>query len=412
MVNGGQDRGEQSKLEELITRAVKDDRSSPRGLLITLIVLMVIIILMAFLLFMGEGGRQKAFKTSKLNQMQEMVGRIQALEGEMNRKRREIFSIIREYREKTGRDLPGGNLLNLSEEERKVLEEKIRREEDVSIKSLIGDILQGGREIQILRQRITKIEELLPKATLVRPGENHYQLAMDYLLNYKGLEKSRARELIERTMLYDTLLPGFKVWNFYSGEEFGTFITQGAARVSPNTLRRQATAKLINARERALQEKTVLTREIEDLKKARNRILEEMQLLTAEKADLVEKLNELSEKEQQFQKQINSLYYVAGTRSDLIERGVLTGGFLAPLKPGDFSPRHFTESIDLRVGKTLVLRARRFNLERIGRVTVFPGYYQPGRDYDILYLKGRAGVLLTIKSVEKMKNGRVAIVID
>lgn len=74
----------------------------------------------------------------------------------------------------------------------------------------------------------------------------------------KKLEKKRAMELVERTALFDELVPGFKVWNFYTGDEYGTSVTQGTARISPNTLIRSAKKKLVDARDEAISERDQL----------------------------------------------------------------------------------------------------------------------------------------------------------
>ena len=71
---------ERSNFEEMIAKAVKEDKKTPKGLFITLIILMATIIIMGILLFMGESKRTKPFRTSKLNQMQEMVSNINKLE--------------------------------------------------------------------------------------------------------------------------------------------------------------------------------------------------------------------------------------------------------------------------------------------------------------------------------------------
>lgn len=52
-------------------------------------------------------------------------------------------------------------------------------------------------------------------------------------------------KLAERTLLFDSLVPGFKVWNFYSGDEYGSFITQGNAPISPNEISRRNKKALV-----------------------------------------------------------------------------------------------------------------------------------------------------------------------
>ena len=135
--------------------------------------------------------------------------------------------MLGEYKKKTGEDLPELNIMNLSPEQKKVLEDKIKSEKDVSIKSLLQDILDKNNDIQNLTARLQELEAMLPKPHVVEKGENHYQIAMNFLLNEKGIDKTRAMQLVERTALFEPIIPGFKVWNFYAEDEYGTFITQG-----------------------------------------------------------------------------------------------------------------------------------------------------------------------------------------
>lgn len=410
--NDTEQRTESTDVSQMIADAEKQERKIPRGLFLTLMILVLVIIVMGFLLFQAgifSGEKKTEYQDPQLNQMQEMVSKIKNLETQMHEKRKEMFGIMKEYRKKTGKDLPAGNVLNLTPEERRILEQKIREEQDASIKSLIQDILARNRDIKSLNQKIREIEKLLPSPVAVREGENHYQIAMNYLINEKGIDKERAQQLIERSMLYDTLLPAFKVWNFYSGDEFGTFITQGDAEISPNTVRRKAKEKLVDARDKALREQESLQEEIRILQEKKQEIISEVNLLSREKNKLIEKLNELTRVKMDFQKKLNSLFYRVDRRDQLKEAGILKGGFLASTKLSDFSPKHFDRSIDLREGQTIVITAKSLEMDSISGIDVFPRFYQEGEDYSITMLKNSKSALVKLLSAEKMKNERMVI---
>jgi hypothetical protein len=129
---------------------------------------------------------------------------------------------------------------------------------------------------------------------IVNRGESHYKIAIDYLINQKGIEKDRALELIERAALLEPLLPDFKVWNFYSGDEYGTFVTQGNASISPNQIIRKTKKKLVDARDEAISERDNLSSDIETLETRRNELISQLDLLNNEKTGLIEKLNDLN----------------------------------------------------------------------------------------------------------------------
>ncbi len=217
--------------------------------------LALVIMVLAYFVFKGPAAPQVS---PKMKQMQETVQQIQKLEAGIQEKQNEVFTVLSEYKKKTGQDLPEINIMNLSPEQKKVLEDKIKNEKDVSIKSLLQDILDKNDDIQNLNARLQELEAMLPKPHVVEKGENHYQIAMNYLLNEKGVDKTRAMELVERTALFEPIIPGFKVWNFYGEDEYGTFITQGTAPISPNQIQRKIKKELVDAKDKAIAEKEKL----------------------------------------------------------------------------------------------------------------------------------------------------------
>lgn len=214
--------------------------------------LALVILILAYFVFKGPAGPKVS---PKMKQMEETVQQIQQLESSIQEKQNEVFSVLNDYKKKTGEDLPEVNIMNLSPEQKKVLEEKIKNEKDVSIKSLLQDILDKNNDIQNLNAKVQELEALLPKPHLVEKGENHYQIAMNFLLNEKGVDKARAMELVERTALFEPIVPGFKVWNFYAEDEYGTFITQGSAPISPNQIQRKVKKSWSTPRTRPLPKK-------------------------------------------------------------------------------------------------------------------------------------------------------------
>jgi hypothetical protein len=402
-----------SNIDEMIAEAMEGEKTrKPVALFITLFVLTLIIVVMAIFLFKGKGKGKTSFNTPKLNQMQEMVGKIKVLESELQEKQNEIFEAIKGYKEKTGQDLPTVNVLNLSPEEKKILEKKIAEEQNVSIKSLIRDLLNKNEDISVLTNKIGEIEELLPAPSLVQEGQNHYLISMNYLVNKKNVSKKKAQELVERSMLYDTLLPGFKIWNFYSGDEFGTFITQGDADVSPNTVRRKVKKRLIDAKDKAIAEKEELANEIKILRDKKDKIIVELNILNDEKKKLLSKLNDLSRKKSDFQLRLNSLFYIVDTENNLKKKGILKGGFLASVKLNDISPSHFDQSIDLRKSKSIVLSTRFLKIDKITKVRIYPKFYKLGEDYRVKYTKSGKTVIVSLLSIEKMKNERAVVSIN
>ncbi|MCX6553768.1 MAG: hypothetical protein NTZ12_01945, partial [Candidatus Aminicenantes bacterium] len=116
--------------------------------------LALVILVLAYFVLKGPAGPQVS---PKMKQMQETVQQIQKLEAGIQERQNEVFTVLGEYKKKTGEDLPEINIMNLSPEQKKVLEDKIKNEKDVSIKSLLQDILDKNNDIQNLNARVQEL---------------------------------------------------------------------------------------------------------------------------------------------------------------------------------------------------------------------------------------------------------------
>jgi len=347
----------------------------------------------------------------QMRQMQQVVNKVRDLEVDIQKNQGKIFSLMREYKEKTGEELPAMNFLNLSEEERRILENRIRNEQDVT-KALLSDIIEKNSEISELKSEIERLEKLLPAPHIVERGENHFQVAMDFLLNEKKVEKKRALDLVERVLLFDPLVPGFKVWNFYFRGEYGTFITQGSAAISPNEVRRRSKRKLVDARDRAFAERDKLSQDIAALETRRGEMISQLDLLNLEKHKLTTHLSDLNQENLEMQEAINSLFYLVDLKRNLKKKGIIKGGFLRSLRLRKVSPEFFDQSIDMRALDTIRISASDFGRKRIKKVILYPKYYKKGIDYEVTINLNRNAAELVILDTSKLKNERVVISVE
>lgn len=375
-------------------------KKQPWILYVIIILLIAAMAVMGYFLFLKK---EPAIESSgQIRQQIQLTEKVQGMETEKQNKENEIFTLMDEYKEKTGQEIIGINPLDLSDEQKELLEQRIRDEQDVSHKALLEEILEKNKEIRELNEKIAEIEKLLPKPHVVLAGENHYQVAMDFLVNEKKVEQKRAAELVERAALFDTLVPGFKVWNFYTGDEYGTSVTQGTADISPNTLIRRAKKQLVDARDEAISQRDNLANDIKVLEEKRDEIIKQVDTLTNEKTNLIGKVGELNE-------QVNSLFFLVGSQRELKDKGILKGGFLKSTKLKDVSPEHFTKSMDLRTENQVVISAEEFGLRKIKKVIVYPEFYKEGKDYKVEIAPDKMSAALTILDAAKFKNERMVI---
>jgi hypothetical protein len=371
--------------------------------------LALVILVLAYFVFKGPAGPKVS---PKMKQMQETVQQIQKLEAGIQEKQNEVFTVLGEYKKKTGQDLPEINIMNLTPEQKKVLEEKIKNEKDVSIKSLLQDILDKNSDIQNLNARLQELEAMLPKPHVVEKGENHYQIAMNYLLNEKGVEKTRAMELVERTALFEPIIPGFKVWNFYAEDEYGTFITQGTAPISPNQIQRKIKKELVDAKDKAISEKEQLQNDITEMEARRNELISQLDLLNQEKQNMLTRMSDLNNQNQEMQTALNSVYYAMDLSKNLTQKGIIKGGFLRSTKLQKVDFAMFDRSLDLRGAPTITAAAADFQLSKIKDITIYPSYFKLDTDYKIEFDEAGLNATITILDVKKFKSEKIAIAIE
>jgi type II secretory pathway component PulM len=371
--------------------------------------LALVILVLAYFVLKGPAGPKMS---PKMKQMEETVQQIQQLESSIQEKQNEVFNVLNEYKKKTGEELPEVNIMNLSPEQKKVLEEKIKNEKDVSIKSLLQDILDKNSDIQNLNTRVQELETLLPKPHLVEKGENHYQIAMNFLLNEKGVDKTRAMELVERTALFEPIVPGFKIWNFYAEDEYGTFVTQGTAPISPNQIQRKVKKELVDAKDRAIAEKDKLQSDISEMEIRRGELISQLDLLNQEKQNMLTRMSDLNDQNQEMQTALNSVFFALDLKKNLNEKGIIKGGFLRSTKLQKVDITLFDQSLDLRGEPRINVAASAFQLAKIRDITIYPSYFKLNTDYKIEFDETSQNATITLLDVKKFMSEKIAIAIE
>lgn len=379
------------------------DEKKPKSMVLLIVALVITLGLMGyFLFFAGEGNSNNS---DQIRHMQELTHQVQGMESDVKTKESEIFRLVTEYRQKTGNREPlGFNPTDLGEDAQALLRQRIKEEKDVSIKALLEDILDKKEEIQELKEKIAAIENLLPAPHIVIKGENHYQIALDFLVNEKGVEKEEAIELVNQTALFDELMEGFKVWNFYTGDEYGTSVTQGNASISPNMLVHLAKKRLTDARNQAVSERDKLAGDIKVLEEIQEQVITQADLLAKEKENLITKVTDLNQ-------QVNSLYYLLDLKDNLEKKGILKSGFLKTTKLRDVSPEHFSQTIDVRSEDQVLISAADLGIKKIKDVTLYPKFYKEGTNYQVKMTADNRFALLTLVDREKFRNERVVIAV-
>ena len=272
---------------------MKDGTKKNQLLYLSIIFPAIIVLVILFFLIPIDPGVKES-TSPKTPQMKKLAIKIGKLEKEVHEKQDKLIKLSKLYSDQTGEPLPLLKELGLSDDEKKILEDKIKNEKDVSIKSLLKDILEKNSEISELKDEIANYEASLPKPHIAVEGESHYQIAIDFLIKEKKVEKERAASLVEEILLFDPLIPGFRVWNFYSNDEYGTFVTQGSAAISPTELRKTPQKNPDDITNRAIDEEKRLTAKIKKLRGEKDRLESQIKDLQDEKQKMEKNLTWVS----------------------------------------------------------------------------------------------------------------------
>jgi len=219
-------------------------------------------------------------------------------------------------------------------------------------------------------------------------------------------------ELVERTALFEPIVPGFKIWNFYAEDEYGTFITQGTAPISPNQIQRKVKKELVDAKDRAVAEKEQLQSDINEMEARRTELISQLDLLNQEKQNMLVKMSDLNDQNQEMQTALNSVYYAIDLPRVLNEKGIIKGGFLRSTKLQKVDLTLFDKSLDLRGDARITLAASDFQLAMIRNITIYPGYFKAETDFKVEFDGARQNATITILDAKKFMSEKIAIAVE
>lgn len=306
---------------------------------------------------------------------------------------------------------PNAETLQLTDEQKKALEERIKNEKNSSYQALLQEVLDKDKEIKDLNSKIAKLKADLPKPDIARPNDSHYGMAMRFLKK-KGVSDAEAKKLVSRVAIMEKLAPGFEVYHFYANGTYGTWVSQGKAKITPNDLMRQEREKIEGERDEAVAQNEKLQEEVTDLETQKQKITEEIATLQTERANLIDERTKLQADNSAQLAKLNSLHYVIGNRDTLKAEGVIEIPVFAKDRAGkNWRDEVFTQSLDLRSGKTITIKASEVGLKKIGRVNVVPGSYLKDEHYKLTISPDKQTATVELITVSRFKNDKVVFAV-
>ncbi|HJW08046.1 MAG TPA: hypothetical protein VJ483_00330 [Holophagaceae bacterium] len=302
-------------------------------------------------------------------------------------------------RQLTAAGLKPGEDLQLTEEQRHLLEQRIKDEKGATTQALLQAILDRDQEIKKLDGRIAKLRSELPKPHTARENENHYGLAMAFLRS-KGVPEEKARTLISRVNIMEELRPGWQVYQSYGNGTYMTTVTQGNADISPGEFVKQARLKVEGERDQARSEAENLGHEVENL--------------TVAKAETEAQVADLTSKTEAQARHMNSVHYLVGEKRQLEKAGVIVVPVFARDRMGPNAVAlRFDRDLPLDGGDPEVtIRAAEAGLPKIAKLTVVPGSLVRDQHYAVTYAPDGSSATVKILDAERLRNDRVVFALS
>ena len=344
---------------------------------------------------------QKAGELDKLNQQQQQAT------GAQEEKLKAIGA------QPGGVDIkPSGETMQLTDEQKKALEERIKSEKNSSYQALLQEVLNKDKEIRELSDKVAKLRAVLPRPDMAGPNDSHYGMALRFLKK-KGVPLEEARSLVSRVNLMEKMAPGFEVYHFYANGVYGTWVNQGKAKISPSDLQREEREKIEGERDTAVAQGELLQEEVNDLSTQKKQLESDIAGLADEKTKLQTSMVELVTTGEKQKALLSSLHYVVGNSKKLVEQGVIIVPVFAKDRAGkNWRDDVFDKSLDLRSADTITISASELGLKKIGKVTVVPGSLVKDEHYKLTISDDKMTAVIKLLTKDRFRNEKVVFAVS
>jgi len=306
---------------------------------------------------------------------------------------------------------PNPDTMQLSEDQKKALEERIKTEKNSSYQALLQEVLDKDKEIKDLNEKISNLKKILPRPDVAKAGDNHYSMAIRFLKK-KGLSEQNARKLVSRVNIMEKMAPGFEVYHFYSNGVYGTWVSQGKATISPSEMIRRDREKVEGERDTAVAQNEKLQEEVDDLATRKKALEEDISGLRTEKERMVKEMETLNSNNEEMKTKLNSLHYVVGNRKKLEQAGVIIVPVFSKDRAGtNWSDSVFDHSLDLRSQDSITISAASYGLKSISKVNVVPGSLEKDKHYTLTLSPDKQSATVKILAKERFKNEKVVFAV-
>jgi predicted nucleic acid-binding Zn-ribbon protein len=303
---------------------------------------------------------------------------------------------------------PNAATLQLTDEQKAALEDRIKAEKNSSYQALLQEVLDKDKEIKDLNGKIARLRAVLPRPDLAKENDSHYGLAIRFLRR-KGIPEAKAKVLVSRVLIMEKLAPGFEVFHFYNNGVYGTWVAQGKAAISPTELQAEEKAKIEGERDEAKEKAQKLEEELADLNAQKDKITAEIDALRTEKTNMIKEMETLSATNETQKAKLNSVHYVVGSRKSLVQDGVIVVPVFAKDRAGsNWRDDVFNKSLDLRSKDSITVTAAEAGLPRIAKINVIPGSLERDKHYSVAISEDKSTATVKLLAKDRFRNEKVA----
>jgi regulator of replication initiation timing len=370
----------------------------------------VVVIIAAILAFHFLSRMQPA----EVRSFQELVNRVEKINTQISEREQQISSLVGKYNQShpgNEIDTTGMSAMGLTEDQAQLLANRVAQEKDLSYRGMLQEVIDVSSEMAKLQQELGEVKARLRPPVTAQKGDTHLAISLKFLTEEIGMNEEDALKMIEKEALVPELLPGFEVWNYYGEGIFGTFVTQGQAKITPNELTRATKRKIDAERNTLIQERNQKQTEVDDLEARKNELQQQIRSLEEERTSMMQQVTLMAQSNDSLAQELNSLKYHIGTFRDLERSGAIRKPALGKWNTGDIDAVQHTGSLDLRKDARIVINASSLGLEKVEKILVFPRYFREDGDYRIELSEDRKSATVVFEKPAKFNLSRLVIAV-
>ena len=339
----------------------------------------------------------------RVQSLEALAAEYDKLQSDAEARNRQMADLLRRYQQRGGQ-LPPSFGSDLTEEQRRALAERMQQERG-NLRSLVQEILDKDRELTELRQKADAARQGLPEFVEAKEGDRHDRVILEFLRG-RGASELASRRLVAEINLQEPLLPGSRVWLYYENGQFGTWVTQGNASMSPQEAEQRIRAALEAERDAAVAGNSRLRGEVDALEGRKQELEREVALLR-EEADAF--LSQMGQLKKEAAAARSGARYLAGSKKQLEKAGVIGKSFLGPQRVKRLEG---LDLMEVSANSRITLDASAYELPRIKKVTLLPDGLKRGQDYQVELLEGGAFATVTLLATQRFESSTFVVVVE